>query len=108
MLYDRKWDKQTPWTLAHLIGWLESHDPHQAYNYSDTCGCLLAQYAKTVEPAFSGMYTTMYTTLDGQSHQLPIGFNSIAVGNWGDDDTRTFGAALERARKTEAALAVVE
>jgi hypothetical protein len=104
MLYDRKWDKQTPWTLSHLIGWLESNDPSESYNYGDTCGCLLAQYAKTVEPAFKAMHSTSYVTADGDTHDLPAGFNDIAVGIWGEDDKRTFGAALVRARAYETSL----
>lgn len=102
MLYDKRWDepkvKADPFSLESLIAWLEKQPGATEYCYSDTGHCLLAQYfeAAGFEQALLGSETISWGNADIEV-KLPLHFNEIAQGSGG---IRTFGAALERARKT--------
>lgn len=103
MLYNKAWDKTEikadPFALDSLIAWLEKQPADGIYCYTDHGRCLLGQY-------FSAMgYEKPYIYSDGLfehgesaiRHRYPGGFNTIAL-----ESPRTFGAALERARKAAA------
>jgi hypothetical protein len=44
MLYDPKWQTKRVYSPESLIGWLETKDPNETYDYSDPKRCLHAQY----------------------------------------------------------------
>lgn len=96
MLFNPNWIPETKpadvFSLESLIAWLEKQPAQRTYDYCDAGGCLIGQYlkAKGVEK---------YGLTPGELKA--VGWYSIASG-WYDgtraSDTRTFGAALDRAR----------
>jgi hypothetical protein len=99
MLYNTNWEKthNDVFSLESLIAWLEKQPASQAYDYDCNGHCMLAQYftAKGFENVLMGSYNFDYGPGWEHSHSLPEVFNDIAVSLEG----RTFGAALDRARK---------
>jgi len=103
MLYDPKWERKCdPFSLESLIAWLKRQDLLEEYCYSSTGECLLARYF--TEQGFGKVIMAArffyHWPQPGGSYevtQLPPHFNDIARGK-----TRTFGAALERARAISA------
>lgn len=99
MLYDKRWDKQIkadPLTIESLIAWLEKRDPKATYRYED-CegGCLYGQYMAAM--GFPWLEAC------GKSNNTAIGaFESQVYYDVASEKPRTFGAALERARKLAA------
>lgn len=100
MLYDPKWEQQTkadPHSVASLIAWLERKPAKQIYCYTDTGGCLLAQYftAQGFKDVDAGGWAHWSHMVDGNRVSMKAGpvFHQIAKAG-----ARTFGAALERAR----------
>src|ERR1700761_4444706 len=102
MLYDPKWEaRNDPFSLASLIAWLERQDPDHAYCYSSTGECLLARYFgergfNRVIMAAEFFYHWPRADALYEVTRLPQHFNDVAKGK-----TRTFGAALDRARALE-------
>jgi len=100
MLYDPKWErKYDPFSLESLTAWLERQDPLEEYCYSSTGECLLARYFTAlgfVKVIMAARFFYHWPQPGGSYEvtNLPPHFNDIAKGN-----TRTFGAALERARE---------
>lgn len=106
MLYDPKWEKpQTkvePFSLAHVIDWLETQDPAATYCYSDNGHCLIARYLtflghNEVSVGPMGYYDTDRT--GGRkggfgAAQAPGFLHQVAINL-----PHTFGGALNRARK---------
>jgi hypothetical protein len=78
-------------TLSDFIGWLETKDPRQRYEFDDCAGgCLLGQYmAERGIPWGNGNYIPTCKTVFGAGLHVPV----LASKPY------TFGAALERARK---------
>jgi len=99
MLFDPKWQQRNdPFSLQSLIAWLELQDPLAEYCYSSTGECLLARYFR--ERGFNKVIMAAdffyhFPRFDAlyEAVRLPAHFNAIAKGK-----TRTFGAALARAR----------
>jgi hypothetical protein len=98
MLYDPKWEKKakSELSLAGLIAWLETQDPKTEYEWFGCTPCLVEQYAAAC--GFSR--DDLYCVKDER------GFNAydriacdsgLAVAK-----PHTFGAALDRARRTAA------
>jgi len=102
MLYNPNWEPRKapkPWTLDHLIQWLETKEGR--YSYSDGENCMIAQYAK--EMGYKGVRVTSdvmyYRPLGGLSPikiwmKLPQHFNYIAYAS-----DRTFKGALKVAKE---------
>jgi len=94
MLYNPKWQAPKPWTLDHLIQWLETKEGH--YAYTSNGNCMIAQYAK--ELGYKGVFVTrerLYYRAFGLFpiwKSLPRYFDSIASRNY------TFKEALEMAK----------
>ena len=91
MLYDPLWEQQTkadPKSIQTFIGWLETKNPHETYNYMDCSGgCLIGQYMTATGVGWS----------HGEYNRQPDGFHLI-FGDVAIGHPQTFGAALERAR----------
>ncbi len=106
MLYDPKWQiRNDPFSPASLVAWLEGQNPLEEYCYSSTGECLLARYFAArgfnkVIMAAGFFYHWPRPTAAFEVTSLPPYFNDIAKGK-----VRTFGAALQRARAIEAAMA---
>ncbi len=110
MLYDPKWEKQTkaePFTRAHVIAWLEAHEPTETYCYIDNGRCLIAQYLtflghKEISVGALGYYDSDRTgkrrvgDMFGAA-RVPKFLHQAAVNR-----PYNFGAALERARAVAA------
>src|SRR4051812_11143054 len=90
MLYDKRWDKPQAdvFSLDSLIEWLEMQPGGTEYCSMVPDSCLMGQFARAMG--------TPTTDAGNKSCDLTEGwpFNSIAF-----DLPRTFGAALDRARK---------
>jgi len=103
MLHNPKWDvevKADPFSLESLIAWLEKQPADTAYDYTEPCGCLLAQYFTANGYAdVAVMPNAVEYTLAGldMSANFSEGLEFAAIG---PENTRdwTFGAALARAR----------
>ena len=84
MLANPEWDKKN--LLDNWIGWLETKDPNEAYEWRFPAGCALGQWHGNAGwiglPGFSAL-------------------NTIARGSssFSDQSDWTFGRCLERARK---------
>lgn len=103
MLYDPKWEVKTkadPFSLAGLIGWLETQNPTETYCYADNGLCLLSQYFSARGYTNVNMASFGFSSKEG-FRDLPAGFNDIALDRGAALMGRdwTFGGALERARK---------
>lgn len=91
-----------PFTLDHLIAWLEKRDPDEWYKFTSVRMCMLGQY--TYENGGKICYS--YDNLDGVSkysvgdRSLPLNdlANGIPIHRVARELPHTFGAALERAR----------
>lgn len=100
MLYDPEWEKPS---LASFVGWLETKDPKQRYDFNNCQGeCLVGQYMASIGiewgEAPSGAsrgdwggtnYIKVARAIFGHSNP----FNVLITRPW------TFGAALARARE---------
>lgn len=107
MLYDPKWEKRAATkvpalSLAGLIQWLETQNPNTHYPYSNIHDCLLSRYfrARGYRWAYCGVGGFNYSwfflpPLFRASY--PSVMDDVAVSS-----PRTYGAALERARKISA------
>lgn len=115
MLYDPKWDQQTkadPFKIETLIAWLEKQPAETEYCYFSNGKCLLAQYFQAHGFPLSEMRGDDLVTTDGQRITVPFSWDVLAQGQVyiesrdeflpGVSSERTFGAALERARKLAA------
>lgn len=105
MLYDPKWEKPEvkadPFSLGALIAWLETKDPEAEYCFTLSGDCLLAQWARSVDPeaTFVECGPSMFAyRVFGQTVDLKA-FGRIA--NPHTPVNGTFGAALERAREAQ-------
>lgn len=103
MLYDKRWEKKAEtkpaFSLDTLIAWLEKQEADRVYCYQDNGGCLFAQYFSEhgyASPSCGGNYVRESEKRD-QRDWFPRGWDMIAA-----EFPRTFGAALERARKLQA------
>lgn len=97
MLYDKRWEKPEvkadPFSLESLIAWLEKQPADKMYCYQDLGHCLLGQYFRSC--GFLNVQVGgSEVGLNGRDFRLSEAFANIAV-----EYPRTFGAALERARK---------
>src|ERR1043165_5434890 len=116
MLYDPKWEQKTetkadPFQIGSLIAWLEQQKPLARYDYSCNGHCLLSQYFTAAGFKNVFMYPFGFThgpqplpimngpeaRLQPSWTQLPPQFDYIAI-----EGSRTFGAALKRARAVAA------
>ena len=100
---DPKWEQQAkadPFKLETLIAWLEKQPGKKAYNYCDISNCLLSQYfqAQGFDAAQTGGHGQLAWGSPRQYAKWPAEWIVIP-----EDMPRTFGAALERARKLAAA-----
>lgn len=107
MLYDPKWNETTTkpdvFSLQGLIAWLEKQPADRVYCYADTGHCLLAQYfvASGFGPEVAvgaGNFSERVNGRWGRCRHYSDALDDIAVKK-----PRTFGAALERARKAVSA-----
>lgn len=106
MLYDPKWEKTEtkadPLTTKALIAWLEQQPADKEYCYTEPGSCLLAQYLHHVFGFEVLIDRHSFDLFDGDNHVVrsaapPTDWADIAIAR-----PRTFGAALERARKLAA------
>ena len=97
--------KLTPGTVDDLIAWLELKDPEQRYSNS-IFGCLVYHYASD---RYQGTFAALSgaagfwkgTSLsDCQRVEFPDKHAFMAAADIGGDGLKTYGAALERVRKT--------
>lgn len=107
MLYNPLWKKEPGVvSLDDFIGWLETQNPAQHYDFRDNCGnCLVGQYMKArgikwlLAYGNDNTYSKTCHTLFGDD-RLHVGFHYKGTGE-GDvlyAQPWTFGAALSRAR----------
>lgn len=103
MLFNKSTGKPDILSLDSLIAWLEQQPADETYPYSESRGCVLAQYftAMGLEKVTVMPYRYMAGRFDYTRKTLPEGWEGIASGfpsgSW------TFGAALKRARKLQKA-----
>jgi hypothetical protein len=100
VLYDPKWEveiRSDPFSLESLIEWLEKQPSDEIYCYTEPGGCLLSQYFYAAGFGTVNMGPEDFDYGETFQHRakLPRHFDDIAQG-W----SRTFGAALCRARAT--------
>ena len=99
MLYDPKWEVETKpdvFSLENLVAWAEKQPAEKEYDFCCT-QCYLGQYFEAHGYQVAMLGTDNVTFVDrGKARRvdLPPHFNAIA-----QDEPRTFGAALSRARK---------
>lgn len=111
MLYNLNWSRtnrsrinvNTPHSLDSLIAWLETKDPAEHYDYSDTAYCLIAQWLQYcdkgwVKADIRGDLGSSFTyekdgVIEDFQHLRPV-----ANGHSGNS---TFGDALRRARQLQ-------
>ena len=98
--------KPAVFSLKGLAAWLETQDPARAYCYLDTGECLAAQFNKFCGRDYHVPLISrcLYEFIIGESHETPdCSFDELLEGiaAWGGD--RSYGAALDRARKLLAA-----
>lgn len=96
-----------PYTLAHIIAWLETKNPSESYDWNDGSCCLLAQYGRALglpEAALdaTGNYRSRYYQARERMMHAP-GYRDGFVAEIAKSAPTTFGAALSRARALEAA-----
>lgn len=82
-----------PFTLPHLVSWLETKNPSETYCYTDGGRCLVATYYKEFEPRFCACDPDVWYDSEQNEFGLPRGFDCIACSA-----PHTFGAALSRAQ----------
>jgi hypothetical protein len=103
MLYDPKWEapahtRNDPLKIGTLIEWLQNRNPQEPYCFLDSGHCLFAQYFSA--HGFTNIDMGGWTIHHGMPRQktpLPEYWDDIAC-----NFPRTFGAALQRARKLAA------
>lgn len=99
MLYDPKWEvKANPLSVAAFVEWLDKKPAQETYDYYKFESCALGQWVKSLDPGAidRDLEGDSYTyRVNGKIVNLRDPFRDIvAYHPW------TFGAALERARKT--------
>lgn len=95
-----------PYTLAHLIAWLEMKPAGERYPVLSHQNCILGQYATHVgrEVGSCTPYEEAVYRFDKMGRDESVAARYIAHAFTGDVEAGyTFGAALERARKQQAA-----
>lgn len=103
MLHNPNWDKTAnDISMDDFIGWLETKDPTEAFNYQDKCGkCCIGQYmaARNIEwpkgdwtPVYKEVCAKIFGTWIGEPQMVLAG----SFFNRGAD--RTFGAVLRRTK----------
>lgn len=102
MLYNPEWKTATTKpTLDDFIGWLETKNPAETYDYQDRNGmCCLGQYMKARNIPWSlkplalggGTYGKVSAALFGHSDNQSVLYSNSGLRG------RTFGGALERAK----------
>ena len=108
-LDDRNWVETKPevFSLADLVAWLETQDPTTEYDYTDISYCLVGQYtiARGGEIVADSYIIGGRRLSSSPIGLLEAGLHAVAAGHrrglpcrWPFDSTKTFGAALERAR----------
>lgn len=103
MLYDPKWEIKTDiLDLGKMIAWLETKDPTEPYCYTSSGHCLIAQYL--IAHGFANPNVESVGGWDSRhpSCQKKSRSSHIARGHPLDETSRTFGAALHRARAVAA------
>ena len=99
MLYDPKWEKPTkakPFSRAHVIAWLETKNPTEAYCYIDNGHCLIGQYLELLgHTKISVSGGGRFTTAKGTG-KAPRFLYDAAIGYDDAKCNRTFGGALRR------------
>ena len=108
-LDDRNWVETKPevFSLADLVAWLETQDPTTEYDYTDTSYCLVGQYTiarggeRVADSYIIGgrrLSSLAGGLLEAGLHAVAAGYRRGLPCRWPFDGTKTFGAALERAR----------
>lgn len=93
MLFNPSWNKTTKVSLDDFIGWLETKNPREEYDYGNIMKCAMAQYMEARGiPVGKGLY--------GDTCERVFGRRGVD-GRILHDDRRvpTFGLALRRAKK---------
>jgi hypothetical protein len=86
-----------PFSTEALVEWLRKQPANRRYEYTDSCGCLLAQYFHSVIKDDVLVSDKNWHELEaGKEHPLPQGWNDISLGR-PSQRVRTFGQALARA-----------
>ncbi len=110
MLYNKDWDKKpkVP-SLEDFIGWLETKNPEETYDYRDKTGmCCMGQYMadRNIDWVYAhGLgYSAVCKKMNPASpyHNGGRDFQAVLAGDCfgrGDEPVlTTFGATLERAK----------
>ena len=110
MLYNEKWTKAdplaNPLSLESLIAWLETKRASERYDFFCVRECMVGQWAVSIDPC-----ATAASELGWGAHFYVVNGDVVDLGEFvlianSDDGSFTFGAALNRARKTLAQGAV--
>lgn len=86
-----------PYSLAHLIAWLEKMPAYEEYNWDSCYDCLLAQYAKSI--GYCGKYSPYSHACDQLVACYGHYVSSYMVCAIAQPDPLRFGAALDRAKR---------
>jgi hypothetical protein len=101
MLYDKRWEKPEvkadPFSLESLIAWLEKQPAQASYDSSCIHHCMLAQWIEAM--GVTSLYEIAMRSFELGEKDGP--FKSISGIGENRRVLRTFGAALERARKAQ-------
>ena len=89
-----------PFSLPALIAWLETMPAAKPYDFNCYGECMLAQWLISIDPKSrsAGTFDGYEYIVHGEKVKLRQ-YRHIAYGDIRGDDSRTFGAALTRARK---------
>lgn len=82
---------------SNFISWLETKNPDEVYDYIDARKCLIAQFLKS-QCNYSFILVSeneFWLKESNKYYRLPFEWNEISRSG-----TKTFGAALERAKET--------
>ena len=103
MLHNPNWGKPANnISMDDFIGWLETKDPNETYDYHNKCGdCCIGQYMAARGIRWPGRWEEIYKIVCTQIFGGWCGYPQMVLAgsyyNRGQD--RTFGAVLTRAKE---------
>lgn len=84
--------KPDPFALGTLVAWLEKQPAEKTYDYTEPCGCMLADYF--TQNGYSDVAVDPFAfDHSGGRTDIPGDFDVVNC-----EGERTYGAALDRAR----------
>jgi len=101
MLFNKDWEKPKtqpdPLSLDDLITWLETKDPTQYYNFSNSASCMLAQWVRHLDSGASNVQSDTNSFVYQVNGQV-VNFRDTVFRQIALIDKSTFGNALKMAK----------